>query len=62
MGSVPWCLALFSIPLSAIRDIHVGDPQENWELSSFHDLVLSVLISAHFMTSYNFLLKIALAL
>lgn len=49
MGSVPWCLALSSIPLSAIRDTHVGDPQENWELScfynSFDDLALGAVIS-----------------
>lgn len=61
MGSVPWCLALSSIPMSAIGDIHVGDPQENWELSCFHnsfdDLVLGAVISAHFMSSYNFLSK-----
>lgn len=61
MGSVPWCLALSSIPLSAIRDTHVGDPQENWELScfynSFDDLALGAVISAHFMASYNSLSK-----
>lgn len=47
--------------LSAIGNIHFGDPQENWELSSFHnsfdDLVLGILISVPSMASCNFLLK-----
>lgn len=54
LGSVLWCLALSSIPLSARQDTHVGDPHD-----SFNGLVLGVLISVHFIASYNFLLKMA---